>query len=284
MIEIFHVSDLHFGKSDSQNRKANSLLDGISRQFPFKMTNNRYLLVTGDITNGGKKEEYTLAKDALSPFAGRVFVTPGNHDYGSHLGTDYKESKARYFDDPFATGIGFRHSFFDKKVFTHRLQDQFDQGSFMMIGLNSCAKKGESDFAQGEIGYDQRCLLAKELDKCDPQTPILLFLHHIPNKAAEWEFIMTLKDWEKLMAVVGDKVDVFAFGHQGKDMNINNNKNNESPKIRQMQVRSFEMDKREDSKTAIVLDANNSVAEQAFYRITLDGNKPTASVVSVVSD
>ncbi len=27
---------------------------------------------------------------------------------------------------------------------------------------------------------------------------------------------MTLKDWKELMAVVRDKVDVIAFGHQGK--------------------------------------------------------------------
>ncbi len=27
---------------------------------------------------------------------------------------------------------------------------------------------------------------------------------------------MTLRDWKELMAVVEDKVDVIAFGHQGK--------------------------------------------------------------------
>jgi hypothetical protein len=36
-----------------------------------------------------------------------------------------------------------------------------------------------------------------------------------------------------------------------------------------------------DSRRALVLDADGSVAEQAFYRITLDGTKPTVSVESV---
>jgi 3',5'-cyclic AMP phosphodiesterase CpdA len=106
MLEIFHVSDLHFGKSDSQNNNARSLLQGISQRFPFKDNKKRYLLVTGDLTQRGEQEEYALAGQALSPFVGQVFLTPGNHDYGSFLGTDYSEQKAQHFDDPFAKVLG----------------------------------------------------------------------------------------------------------------------------------------------------------------------------------
>jgi hypothetical protein len=285
MIEIFHVSDLHFGKSPSQNRKANSLLEGISRQFPFNGDSNRYLLVTGDFTQNGEESEYELAGQALSPFADRIFVTPGNHDYGSLLGTDYSDQKAQYFDDPFAKTLGFKHSLFDKKVFMCQLQEQPDQIPLIMIGLNSCAKEGLHDFAQGEVGESQRNELADILTQCDPQTPRLLFLHHIPNKDAEWEFVMTLRDWKKLMAVVEGKVDVLAFGHQGKVMEIDPKKKCMPAQTRPMRVRSIAVKSmrggKSNSKHALVLDADGSVAEQAFYRITLDGNKPTASLVSV---
>jgi hypothetical protein len=285
MIEIFHVSDLHFGKSDSQNRKANSLLEGISRQFPFNEKSNRYLLVTGDLTQNGKEKEFKLAGQALSPFTNRIFVTPGNHDYGSLLGTDYSKRKARYFDDPFAKELGFKHSFFDKKVFTCPLQEQSGHSSLIMIGLNSCAKEGVLDFAQGEIGESQRNELTDILTQCDPQTPRLLFLHHIPNKDAEFELVMTLRDWKKLMAVIKGKVDVLAFGHQGKVMEIDPKKKFRPAQTRPMRVRSISIKSKSggksDSRQALVLDADGSVAEQAFYRITLDGNKPTANLVSV---
>ena len=281
MIEILHVSDLHFGKSAKQNRNATALLDGISRQFPFTGHGNRYLLVTGDITQSGKKSEYELAMQALSPFTGRVFVTPGNHDYGSLLGTDYSERKARRFDDPFAKTLGFEHPFFEKKVFVQELLGPPGHSALMIIGLNSCAKKGVSDLAQGEVGDNQLNELKQILAQYDTEVPKLLFLHHIPNRDAEYELVMTLRDWKKLMSIVRGRVDVLAFGHQGKVMEVGLRKKPELAQTRPMRVRSFAVGRKRDSKRALVLDADDSVAEQAFYLITLDGNKPIARVVSV---
>ena len=129
MIAIFHVSDLHFGKSSAQNQKVKDLLKKISRQFPFTKNSNRYLLVTGDITDGGKTAQYKLAKDALSAFKGRVFVTPGNRDYG-RMGWEYSEASAKHFDDPFAESLEFTHPFFDKKVFRRQLKDGSDSSLF----------------------------------------------------------------------------------------------------------------------------------------------------------
>jgi hypothetical protein len=287
MLEVFHVSDLHFGQSASQNQRAKNLLDAISRQFPFPGHENRYLLVTGDLTQGGKKGEFELALQALSPFAGRVFLTPGNHDYGSLLGTDYSVRKARYFDRPFAEALGFTHPFFDKKVFTHQLHDPSNHSALLLIGLNSCAREGILDFAQGEVGDDQRTELDSILAGSDPQTPKLVFLHHIPNKKADWEVVMTLRDWKELMSVVSGRIDVLAFGHQGRVMQVGlRGKSSPVPaQPRPMRARSLVMEVKRggmrDSRRALVLDADGSVAEQAFYRITLDGTKPTVSVESV---
>ncbi len=286
MIEIFHVSDLHFGKSDEQNDSARSLLQGINQQFPFKDNKNCYLLVTGDITDSGDEDQYALASDALSPFAGRVIVTPGNHDYGSLLGTDYSEEKARYFDNWAADKIKFTHDFFDKRVFIHQLKDQSNQ-ALMMMGLNSCAKEGIWDLAQGEVGEKQRKELAQKFDQCDAQIPRLLFLHHIPNKEAEWSFVMTLRDWEELMALVRGKVDVLAFGHQGKVLEIGLRAKAKAvnAQVRPMKVRSIGIDNmkgiRGAGRRALVLDADNSVVEQAFYHITVEGNKTKAEVVTL---
>lgn len=274
MIEILHVSDLHFGKNPIQDRIARALLDGIRPKFTGR--DNRYLLVTGDITDNGKKSEYDLALEALRPFAPRVFVTPGNHDYGSLSGMDYCELKAQCFDEKFAKILGFTHPFFDKKVWTLQVEDHSDHSTLMMIGLNSCAKEGISDFAQGEVGESQRDELKRMLVQCDPETPKLLFLHHIPNKHAEWQIIMTLRDWEDLMEVVKGRVDALAFGHQGKVMQVGLRGRrifSEAPN-RPMELRTLDM----GNKRALVLDANYSVAEQAFYLIKSDGKQVTAKV------
>lgn len=278
MIEIFHVSDLHFGQSNSQDRKAAELLDGISRQFSFPGHDSRYLLVTGDLTQNGRKHEYKLAMLALSPFKDRIFLTPGNHDYGSLLGLAYSNRKARYFDDPFAESLGFSHSFFDKKVFTRLLQNRSGADALLMIGLNSCAKVGVCDLAQGKIGNAQLSELDTILSQCDTNIPRLLFLHHVPNRDAEREILMQLRDWRKLTAIVRNRVKVLAFGHEGRIMRVGFRMR---PLRRSaMQLRKFAY----GGEEAIVLDADSCVAEQSFYRIIADRGQIGAEVVRAIED
>jgi len=283
MIEIFHVSDLHLGKNAYMNGMAKSLLKAVSERYPFAGKENTYLLVTGDVTDHGRNGEYDLAGQALSPFKDRVFITPGNHDYGSWGGTDYTEEKAKYFDDPFASALGFKHPFFDKKVFVRELQDESGH-TLMMIGLNSCAKVGVEDWAQGEIGESQRNELADILAKYDVKIPKILFLHHIANKDAAFPFIMTLKDWKELMAVVRDKVDVIAFGHQGKlEVGARGKSRTLRAIIRPMELRSLDGGRKRalksTSKRTWVLDADASVAEQSCYSIRWDGEELKPEII-----
>jgi hypothetical protein len=276
MIEIFHVSDLHFGKNAHQNRKAKSLLDAISQKFAKHA--NRYLLVTGDSTQHGRESEYELAAQALSPFKGRVFITPGNHDYGSFSGIKYSVQKALHFDNPFACALRFTHRFFNKNVFVHLLQDQSNHSALMMIGLNSCSKESMDDWARGEIGDNQRNELALILAQCDARTPKLLFLHHIPTRAAFPDFIMTLMDREELTEVLRGSIDVLAFGHQGKmEVGFRDKSRTSRAQSRPMQVRRFENGR----KRILALDANGSTAEQSYYSIKWNGKRLNAEVVSV---
>lgn len=284
MIEILHVSDLHFGQNHYNNGLADSLLKAASERYPFAARENTYLLVTGDITDHGRKGEYASAAQALSPFTGRVFVTPGNHDYGSLGGTLYSKSKAQYFDAPFADDLGFKHPFFEKKVCVRELTDP-SGNTLVMIGLNSCAKKGLSDFAQGEVGGEQRKELADILAEYEgKKIPKILFLHHIPNRDADFPDIMTLKDWEELMAVVGDKVDVLAFGHQGKlEVGTRGKSRTLRGIIRPMELRSLDGGRKRTLKSALkrtwVLDADASVAEQACYSIKWDGEELRPEII-----
>ena len=268
MITILHVSDPHFGQSWDQNEKAKALLDAIHHDYP-----DRHLLVTGDFTESGENKQYRLAGQALSPFTGRVFVTPGNHDYGS-IWTGYSPGKAKYFDDPFAKNLGFEHPFKDKKVFVMTLADQSDHSTLMMIGLNSCAKLGAFT-AEGEVGHDQMDELRRILDGADAQVPKLLFLHHVPHK--DMGPGMTLRDWEELMRVIKGKVDVLAFGHSGSVMKVEQR----GKSIRLLPAPPRPMRARRvviGTKPVWVLDANSSVEEQACYVITSKDTKTTATV------
>jgi 3',5'-cyclic AMP phosphodiesterase CpdA len=284
MLKIIHVSDLHFGKSDDQDTDAKDLLDAVYKEF-FQGTDSCYLLVSGDITDSGEPDEFTSAKKALSRFKGRVFLTPGNHDYGSFLGTDYDEDKAKYFDNPFADSLGFSHPFFKKTVFNRQLPNNSDPSPVLIIGLNSCAKEGMLDAAQGEIGERQMKELADLLTKYGKEVTKLLFLHHIPNREADWSLIMTLRDWEELMAATAGSIDVFAFGHQGDELAVKRRvKGVTAPPRpappRPMKVRSVGLRKSKGGKRALVLDADNSVADKPCYVIELQGNKLTATVRS----
>ena len=287
MIEIFHVSDLHFGKRFVTDCLAESLLKAINREYPFAESDDRYLLVTGDITDAGDEDQYALAIEVLKPFAGKIILTPGNHDYGGARGTAYDALKARYFDNPFAAALGFHWPFFDKRVFDCPLSDKLGN-TLMMIGLSSCTKGGTwDDWARGEIGARQRKELSDKLAEYDANIPKILFLHHIPNKDADWKYFMTLMDWRELMAVVKKgNVDVLAFGHQGQLEVASERTFYRRALGRPMQVREFGKGLRRDrrARPITVLDANDSVMEQKCYRITLDGKQLKAELIEDLYD
>lgn len=267
MIEFIHVSDLHFGKSRRQTRRAQNLLGKINKKYEFVENQERYLLVTGDITHHGRRSEYKLAGQALLPFKNRVFLTPGNHDYGSFFGTLFTKRSAKYFDAPFANNLGFNHAFLNKQIFSRVLKSADGPAKLMVIGLNSCTYEDLEDFSRGEIGARQRADLLKLLSASDPQIPKLIFLHHVPDREADWKGIMSLEDWKDLMAIVKGNVAMMAFGHQGRFRSTDTTQDVPAPS-RAMEVRSLVSNQ---SDEICMLDANDSTQEQAYYRIFVDG-------------
>jgi len=279
MLRIYHISDLHFSRKESDNDGARILLDRIARTFNAQPGCGDYLLVTGDITDTGSRAEYFLALEALMPFRDRIFVVPGNHDYGGFLGSDFDEIKAKRFDTPFAEALGVDHAFFDK--FDHGIENGYapytrklDDGSgtkALFIGLNSCRNEGILDFAQGEIGWQQLFSLDRILsDKTLRDVPKILFLHHIPIKHARFPNVMTLTDWEALMRTIDDRVEVIAFGHQGYEED--NGAWLKASRTMYAAERASVKGKR------FLLDANSSVDEQSCYLVTLDRDAISAEI------
>jgi hypothetical protein len=279
MLTIYHISDLHISRNESANDGARELLARIGRIFDSQPGNKSHLLITGDITESGSRAEYLLALEALIPFRNRIFVVPGNHDYGGLLGSDFDEVKARRFDTPFADSLGINHAFFAKldpaaaDTYSPCVQELDDgQGTrAMLIGLNSCRSEGVLDFAQGEIGATQLIELDRILDSGTTQDiPKILALHHIPIKHARFPNIMSLLDWEAVMRTINDRVDVIAFGHQsyeqsgGKWLKVS----------RDMSV----MERTSPRGKRFLLDADASVDERSCYAISIEQGAVNAKV------
>jgi hypothetical protein len=229
--------------------------------------------VTGDITNSGTDSQYFSALRELKTFRNRVLVVPGSHDYVGWLGTDFSEKRARSFDSPFADSLCIRHAFFDKVPHVTILEEGADGTKVVLIGLNSCKNKGVKDFARGEIGAFQRAKLAEIMDLYQ-DLPKIVYLHHIPHKAAQSPAMMTLEDHQELSAILKGRCEALAYGHQG-DMEDPKNPvgSGKAAPVRVMEVLEIENPEWKGCKD---LDANRSVDEQACYRITVSRSNVTA--------
>lgn len=116
------------------------------------------ILMTGDLTDFGRPEEYELLRRLISPFDMPIFVVPGNHD----------------------DRINFRQAFSDhdylpaKGEFLHYVVEEYP---LRMIGLDTTIPgKPGGEMCSKRLEWLDRQLRAK------PDAPTLLFMHHPPIK------------------------------------------------------------------------------------------------------
>ena len=76
MFTVAHVSDTHFGSRPEAGERARRVLDHVCSLDPAP----DLLLVTGDIADHGRQEEYAQARDAFTAWEGPLLVGTGNHD------------------------------------------------------------------------------------------------------------------------------------------------------------------------------------------------------------
>ena len=89
MTRIAHLSDLHFGRTDPAQ------LDALARMLARDGT--EHVIVTGDLTQEGRKREFEAAGRWLRALPMRVTAIPGNHDAPvRNLYRRFKEPWERY--------------------------------------------------------------------------------------------------------------------------------------------------------------------------------------------
>lgn len=130
-MEIAHISDLHFGISSYHDRGNERVLQEVAG------SRMDHLIITGDVTNSGRDEEYLRAAEALKKYgllsSERLTVIPGNHDLYSpffhHFTTPehvYRNFAgiSRYFR--FILGYGLSNYRHDLKKFNSHFTPAFE--------------------------------------------------------------------------------------------------------------------------------------------------------------
>lgn len=207
MVKILHISDLHFHTNGKDNKKIVKTLDSIKEKYT-----KHYLVVTGDIVDDGHEKQFKNAYNALKDFKGRIFIVPGNHDYGA-AGNFYSKERAERFDEMLSKPLEQGGTFsFDNSPVVNVVGHGSDR--VMFIGLDSNLEtESPFDFACGEIGKFQRRSLAELLsDSSATSMKKIIFFHHHPFLRKDP--FMEMKDSSKLARTIYGKVDAVMFGHK----------------------------------------------------------------------
>lgn len=199
-MRILHVSDLHLRCDPKHNAIVADKLAWVSTE----MGAGDVLVVTGDITDDGRVEQYANALQLLSPFAGRIVVVPGNHDFGL-LGNFYDRECQKRF-------AKLRHALCADTPWMFRV-DGIAVGE--IIVLDSCMRTGSIvDFAQGQIGRWNLWKLKRKLDAMRAARAIsVVALHHNPFYT---DWFCRLNDAKKFFETVLGRADIVLMGHEHK--------------------------------------------------------------------
>ena len=179
-MEIVQLSDIHVG---AQFREAvfDQVIEELNSLKP------DVVIITGDLTNEGLKEQYEKCKTLISKMnVDRIIAISGNHDYRN---TGYLHFK-KYF--PYQT-----------------INELSDDVVLITIGT------ARPDRDEGEVGHRQTLWLERTMKKYKKRIKILAMHHHligIPDTGSDRLTIIDAGD--VLRATLASDVDLVLCGHK----------------------------------------------------------------------
>lgn len=141
------------------------------------------VLMTGDLTDFGRPEEYALLRRLLAPLTMPVYVIPGNHDQRGNMRTAFA-------DHAYLPGGG------------EFLQYVVDDYPVRLIGLDTTVPG-----ADGGLMCDQRLAWLDARLSEAPQRPTLLFMHHPP-------FVTGIAHMDRQRCAGGEALGAVVEGHK----------------------------------------------------------------------
>ncbi len=155
MTRLAHISDIHFGAVDLTAAK--SLADQINK------ADVDGVIVTGDLTQSGRKSEFRQAAAYLENFAAPVLVVPGNHDTPVY-------NLGRRFVDPWGRFRDFIHP---------DLSPDLTVNDVYIVGLNSARRANLTlDWSLGRLSRRQLNETTLKLRRAGNAALKLVAFHH----------------------------------------------------------------------------------------------------------
>lgn len=200
-MRIFHASDPHIRCDSKHNAVVADKLAWVSTE----MGEGDVLVMTGDITDDGREEQYAHALELLAPFAGRIVIVPGNHDFGP-LGNIYKVECVRRF-------AKLKAALRADKPYMFRI-DGVAVGEVICLDAN--LRTGTIvDFAQGKVGRWALWKLRRQLDAMRKARAIsVVAIHHNPFYQ---DWFCRLQDAKDFFGVVLGRADIVLMGHEHRE-------------------------------------------------------------------
>ena len=156
------LSDTHIGSTTAERDLGAAVRDINS------LTGLSFVVLSGDVTEYGSREQFRLAKELLDGLKIPCHVIPGNHD------TKWSESGATDFGHIWGE---------DRFVFDHR--------GYRFIGMHQgpLMKMGDGYWAPQDVRWLEETLKALP----DPNQPIIFFTHYpVDDGIANWYVVLDL--------------------------------------------------------------------------------------------
>lgn len=155
MIQIAHISDIHFGRTDGI--VVAGLLETLRERKP------HCIVVSGDLTQRAKTTEYRQAADFLEQLPAPYIVIPGNHDI----------SATKLFERFFLPWRKWR-----RHIPAPR-ESLLEMQGATIVGINTVRLKDFSfDWSRGAISGSQVQRVQKDFARCDAGHLKILVAHH----------------------------------------------------------------------------------------------------------
>ena len=246
-MKLAHISDLHFGRSNENDKRINSLIEAIN---DFGVD---HLAITGDLTAWGSQDQYESVIKVLKNHdffsAERLTVIPGNHDLFSYLLSYFHTAwdlfkRLHKIPAAFIQSLKFNmqkyneelHRFYDffSNAFSNAIQPETSQAPFPLAKLldhdttlitidsnNAVGIRENKAASNGKVNLDSLEKLLQD-ERLQGKKKILLmhhYLHHeeeiINTHGKSYSRFMKLNNRDEMTRLLlAHGIDLVLHGHK----------------------------------------------------------------------